>query len=510
MKIALRMSMTLFFCIALWLCVAPTAFADNIAINDAIFPDPVFQNYVSMNFDIDGNGELSESEINAVIAIDCSGTFSNPGVITSLQGIELFPKLRTLKCSYNCLTELDVCSNVALVRLECSYNRLTKLDVSKNAELQWLDVGTSGVYTDDGVTPGEHDVVYSNTYYSQINQLKELDVSHNPKLRELRCVSNQLTELDLSHNPALSSLNCDDNRLTALDVSHNSQLSILHCGNHPRTTNDNQLKELNLSNNPLLQQLECQFVQLTELDLSDKPELRILNCMYNQLSELDISKNTKLHHLDCRGNHLTKLDLSNNPLLWQLICISNQLTELDVRNNPALELLMCSENQLTELNVSNAKLRKLRYNGNNLMSLNISRCPLLVNLVDTVQPETNNDIAWYSSPNNYLVTDKNLVLFSSVDNSPDFVLPDSLTVIGENAFEGGAFTIVRLSDTTEKIQARAFANCPKIAFIIVPPATTDIAWDAFDGDKGLTILGAPESRAETYAAERGLRFAALP
>ena len=64
--------------------------------------------------------------------------------------------------------------------------------------------------------------------------------------------------------------------------------------------------------------------------------------------------------------------------------------------------------------------------------------------------------------------------------------------------------------STEKIETRAFANCPKIAFIIVPPATTDIAWDAFDGDKGLTILGIPESRAETYAAERGMRFAALP
>ncbi len=60
--------------------------ADGVAINEENFPDAIFREYVSTNLDTDGDGALSDAEIEAVTSIDVSGDG-----ISSLQGIEFFP-----------------------------------------------------------------------------------------------------------------------------------------------------------------------------------------------------------------------------------------------------------------------------------------------------------------------------------------------------------------------------------------------------------------------------------
>ena len=89
---------------------------------------------------------------------------------------------------------------------------------------------------------------------------------------------------------------------------------------------------------------------------------------------------------------------------------------------------------------------------------------------------------------------------------PDFILPASLTSIEEEAFEGGVFRSVQLSENTGEIGNRAFALCDKITWIYIPEATTCIHEHAFDGIEELLILGVPGSRAESYAAEHGFTF----
>jgi len=91
----------------------------------------------------------------------------------------------------------------------------------------------------------------------------------------------------------------------------------------------------------------------------------------------------------------------------------------------------------------------------------------------------------------------------------DFVLPASLTAIGEEAFAGGAFTRVQLSEGVTAIGSRAFADCPQLAYIYIPAATDTIAEDAFAGVDGLTILGHSESYAALYALLSGIAFAAV-
>ena len=117
--------------------------------------------------------------------LDISGTYDNPGSLTSLRGIEYFEALTKLNCIYNQLPTLDISQNTELTELGYSNNQLTELDVSKNTKLTWLYCGD--------------------------NKLTSLDVSKNTKLTWLYCDDNQLKELDISRNTKLTYLSCENN-----------------------------------------------------------------------------------------------------------------------------------------------------------------------------------------------------------------------------------------------------------------------------------------------------------
>ena len=307
-----------------------------VPLNSTVFPDAIFRQYVSDNFDKNKDGVLSEEEIAKVENID---VFERG--VTSLDGIEVFYALESLHCSYNQLSELDVSRNTSLQELYCWNNQLSKLDVSKNTSLQKLCCNN--------------------------NQLNKLDVSKNTSLECLRCYNNQLNELDVSRNTKLRILWCYDNQLSKLDVSRNTLLQELSCYN-------NQLSELDVSKNTSLQELHCPINQLSKLDVSKNMSLEILECSNNQLSELDVSKNTSLEALACTDNQLSELDVSRNTKLRILWCYDNQLSELDVSKNMSLENLWCSDNKLSKLDVSkNTSLQELYCYNNKLNKLDLSK-----------------------------------------------------------------------------------------------------------------------------------------
>ena len=244
-------------------------------------------------------GHISDAEnitsadmekIAAMTELDISGTYKNPGPLTSLQGIEYFESLTVLSCYNNSLTSLEVSANTALTYLDCDNNSLTSLDVSQNTALT-----------------------------------------------ELRCSENHLTKLDVSQNTALTVLDCRWNQLTKLDLSQNTELTELSCDN-------NQLTKLEVSANTKLTDLWCYSNQLTELDVRANTALTLLFCDTNQLTSLNVSNNTKLTYLDCDSNQLTELDLSQNTELTELSCDNNQLTSLDISQNTALTTLWCADN----------------------------------------------------------------------------------------------------------------------------------------------------------------------
>lgn len=68
--------------------------------------------------------------------------------------------------------------------------------------------------------------------YCYNNDLRDLDISKNTRLKELNCMGNKLTSLDISKNTTLTSLNCKLNGLTSLDVNGCSSLKKLSCENN--------------------------------------------------------------------------------------------------------------------------------------------------------------------------------------------------------------------------------------------------------------------------------------
>ena len=193
----------------------------GIAVNSTNFPDANFRSYVN-NFDKDGNGYLSDSEIASVKTINVAGKN-----ISNLKGIQLFTNLEELVCSNNSLTTLDLSGNNNLKALYCSNNKLTSLNLSGNRKLETLECDN--------------------------NQLTALDVSKNTALDYISCIGNKLTKLDVSSNTALKYLYCNDNQLTELTLGNNSVLQEVNCkDNSSLTTLDIQGCSKLLANNNVL------------------------------------------------------------------------------------------------------------------------------------------------------------------------------------------------------------------------------------------------------------------
>ena len=323
------------------------AAAEAVEINEANFPDGVFREYVEQ-FDMDQNGNLETSEIEAVTDINV-----NDKNVGNLKGIEFFKSLTYLDCSGNLLDSLDVSSNKALTTLYCSGNLLSSLDVSGATALTNLWCS--------GNLLSSLDVSSNKALISlscEENLLNSLNVSGATALTNLGCANNQLSSLDVSSNKVLTSLSCEENLLNSLNVSRATALTTLSC-------QGNLLSSLDASNNKALTTLYCANNQLNSLDVSGATALTELACANNQLSSLDVSSSKALTTLSCYGNLLNSLDVSSNLKLTRLDCSGNRLNSLDVSSNLKLTELSCSDNQLCSLDLStNVKLQFASYYNN--------------------------------------------------------------------------------------------------------------------------------------------------
>ena len=238
---------------------AATRAGDKYIIDENLFPDPAFRQYVLDTIDENGSGALEDFEREKVTTIDLNNGY-NGSKISDLTGIEYFTSITELAVSNNALTSIDVSKLTKLVTLWINKNQLTELDLSSN--------NLTALYCDD-------------------NQIKSLNLAGNTNLSDLECRNNQLTSLDISMATELKLLYLENNKLEFLDLSNNSNLDMLFCS-------DNKLTQLDISNCTLLYGFDCSDNQLTELDVSKCNILWYFNCDGNQLLSLDLSKNTDL------------------------------------------------------------------------------------------------------------------------------------------------------------------------------------------------------------------------
>lgn len=213
-----------------------------------IFTDSYFKEYCSSSFDKDGNGKLSQNEINNVKSID----ISKINGIRSLKGIEVFKNLEELICVDNYYIEtIDLSPHTKLRSFKGSHlNALTSLDISKNIALSTLDL-------------------------SWISKIEKLDVSNNVNITTLRVDQSNFNKLDISKLNKLEFFTCNNNKLSTIDISNNKELNTFSCsGNY-----------------------------IVTLDLDKNVKLKNLNCSHNNIGEvLSIRNNTQLEVLICDPN----------------------------------------------------------------------------------------------------------------------------------------------------------------------------------------------------------------
>ena len=113
--------------------------SSGIVIDETNFPDENFRNWV-LSRDFGQDGVLTEEEIAGVTQIRVGNKN-----ISNLKGIEYFTGMKTLVCTHNQLTSLDLSKNTALEALWCQYNQLTSLIVSKNAPLVTLQCSSNQI-----------------------------------------------------------------------------------------------------------------------------------------------------------------------------------------------------------------------------------------------------------------------------------------------------------------------------------------------------------------------------
>ena len=95
--------------------------------------------------------------------------------------------------------------------------------------------------------------------------------------------------------------------------------------------------------------------------------------------------------------------------------------------------------------------------------------------------------------------------------SPDYVLPDDVTEIGEEAFAGTPAVQIWLNEKVTSIGSRAFAGSMSLEAIYIPGSCTSIAPDAFENCRSdLVICGHEGTPAKQYAADHGYEFAYVP
>lgn len=209
-------------------------------INATNFPDASFRSWLfSQSYGTDG--KLTENEISSITSINVSGSFSSPGTIKSLKGIEYFTALTSLYCQNNQLTSLDVSKNTKLINLYCGYNPLVSLDVSKCIKLETIDAFST--------------------------DLEDLDITNNILLTKLVFSGNSLASLNVSNNARLTEISCSGKLLQSIDLSNNTQLTDVNFYAA-------SLKSLDLSNCSKIENLRCERGQLENLLLSPKCKLK--------------------------------------------------------------------------------------------------------------------------------------------------------------------------------------------------------------------------------------------
>ncbi len=277
--------------------------ASEIGINEINFPDEVFREYITANFDKDESGALSPAEIAGIKSI----TLSSTG-LADLTGIQFFSGLKTLTASTTDISKLDLSQNPLLEDVNVANCKLTSLDLSANFKLNSATVSPQSARIDSAVGVIELASLGDVAKMSNLVGISEsggvytavagnISYDYDVGYQTAKMTVNLTVNETLPGVITVSEDNFPDPIFRAYVESFNTDgvigLSVAEC---TAVTAIDVSKEANAADEDKIRSLKGIefFIELKSLEYNN-----------NAIAELDLAANTKLTSVNSMGNAFT-------------------------------------------------------------------------------------------------------------------------------------------------------------------------------------------------------------
>ena len=328
---------------------------------------------VSSDVELEADGSLNIYQgynLDRILKLKGELDLSNNNKLTSLNGLQYFQNITSLKLSSN----QNLAGNIDLTKCK----QLTGQILIQSCPLV-QSINVTGL-----------DIKQLTA--RSLKGLEQVTIKGNNKLSSVVLNSNEnLKSVDVSNLPALETLaTFYSGKITTINTSNSPNLKAINA-----TSNSNLTNIAGIEDNILLENFTAPYTKLKKLDFTHYTKLKEVNIMSSSVEEIKglADAGANLTTLQLAQTHISSLDVSQNPNLTSIDLYSVQeLTALDVTHNPKLTSLRAPFTSITELKLTNNP---------ELVTLKVAHCKLK-KLDITLLPKLKALYAGSQSPNGFL------------------------------------------------------------------------------------------------------------
>ena len=308
------------------LALALTSAKANVVINSTNFPDPVLREaLVDCGID-DGDGILTDEEIeNATDYIHLEGC-------KNLKGLEYLKNMKFIDLngseeSYSSITSIDLSKFPKLERLNIQDYAITSLDATYSTMLGLVEIVRCREFTSIKVDSKRSDL---GVFLNNLPKLTSMENCVFNHVSVVEFYKTGIQDIDMSDHPTLASLwvKGDDEG----DYELNS-INVLGCNNLWDLSIDRvKLKSVRLNALPNFYDISLFNCHTTDLAVENMPNLGGIKCDGCTIQNLTIKGCPVLNGVGCADNSIHNLIIDDSPKLYSLDVLNNMLMWLDMSN----------------------------------------------------------------------------------------------------------------------------------------------------------------------------------
>lgn len=309
------------------LALALTGAQASVVVNSTNFPDENFRAQVAEAFDSDGDGTISDEEMEA------NGGHHNFDRVSNLKGIELLTSITELQIinypDEPGLTTFDYeLQNLHWLEFQDQVGSLTTVDATKCTNLEDFGVIENPAGLSTLKLPSS--LKSLNLCYAPL--IKTFDPKQFPNLQTMSLLGNTgITDLDFSGHKSIQNIS-----VVGYDKPY-------------------QLNSLNMVNCPELTNIDIKVCTIKSLTFKSLPEMLSILVYESDITNMLVDDLSQLGSIEAHNNVLGTLTLNNLPAIYGLSCESNKLQTLIIDKCPGMNGINAEHNRLMWLDLQDVK-----------------------------------------------------------------------------------------------------------------------------------------------------------